>query len=109
MVILVLEIFHYLFTSDARVSIGGGAKHQIVQNGSIGRDANSATNHHCHFVFIPVLIAATKWALQTNLWWWRIRWYINKVVWIKIVSKFPRPRALCLDMHGQVVFMWRRC
>lgn len=54
----------YLLAGDAGVSVGGGAEHEVVEDGGVGRDADTAAHHHRHLELVPVLIATSERTLD---------------------------------------------
>ena len=94
-----------LLAGDARVAVGRRAKHQIVEDGRVGRHSDASAHHHGHFELVPVLIAAAKRAVQLDL---GVHLLGVEVARVEIVAQFPRPRPLRLDVTRQKVLVGSR-
>ena len=44
-----------LLARHARVSVGRGPEHEVVEDGGVGRHSDPAAHHHCHLELVPVL------------------------------------------------------
>jgi len=93
----------HLLAGHARVSVGTGAKDQIVENGGVRGDPDAAADHHGHLELVPVLVAASKWSLDAYF------GLILRIVvaGIEVIAQLPRPRTLGLDVATQAVLV--RC
>ncbi len=56
-----------LLARHPRVSVGGGAKDEVVEDGGVGRDADAAADHDGHLKLVPVLVSAAERALDADL------------------------------------------
>ncbi len=54
----------HLLAGYAGVAIGGGAKDQVVEDGGIGSDTNTSTDHNGHLEFVPVLVSSSERSLK---------------------------------------------
>jgi len=93
------------FARNARVPVGGGAKHQIVEDGGVWGHADTPAHHHCHLEFVPVLVSAAKWSLDLNL--RRVVLVLLFVIdgLVEAVTQLPCPRSNGLDVDREKVFM----
>lgn len=56
----------YLFTGDSWVSVGRRAEDQVIKDGGVRCDADTATHHHRYLELVPILIAAAEWTLDSK-------------------------------------------
>ena len=96
-----------LLASHPRVPVGGGAKHQVVEDAGIGGDADASANHDGNLKLVPVLVATTKRPLYPNLWGVVLVLLLVVDLLVEGVPQFPCPGPHGLDMHLQEVFMRR--
>ena len=56
-----------LFTGNAGVTIGGGTKDQIVEDGGVGGHPDAPAHHDGHLELVPVLVAAAERTFNADL------------------------------------------
>lgn len=83
-----------LLTSDTGVSVGAGAEHQIIEDGSVRSDTDTTANHNSHLELVPVLIAAAEGSFNADL------WLVLRIIiaGVKVIAQLPGPWALRLNM-----------
>ena len=91
--------------SYSRVSVSGGSKHQVIEDGGVGSDSNTTSHHHCHLKLVPVLVASTIGSLYPDL--GRIVLVLLLVidVLVKVVPQLPGPGSYGLDVDLEEVLM----
>lgn len=92
-----------LLAGNARVTVGAGTKDEIVEDRSVGRDADATADHHSHFELVPILIATPIRALDANA-----RLIVGIIIArVEVVAQLPSPRALSFDVAAEEVLV--RC
>ena len=56
-----------LLAGHARVSVGRGPEHEVVEDGGVGRDPDAGADHDGHLELVPVLVAAPEGSLDAHL------------------------------------------
>ena len=56
-----------LFTGNAGVTIGGGTKDQIVEDGGVGGHPDAPAHHDGYLELVPVLVAAAERTFDADL------------------------------------------
>lgn len=92
--------------SHARIAVGRRTEDQVVEDRCIGCDSDAAANHDGHLELVPILISATKRAVQLDF---RIHLLGVEVARIEVVAQLPRPWPLRLDVARQEILVGRRC
>ena len=98
-----------LLARHARVSVGRGPEHEVVEDGGVGRDPDTAAHHHRHLELVPVLVAAAVRTLDPDL--GRVGLVLLLVVdrLVKEVPELPGPGPHSLDVDLQEVLMGGAC
>ena len=56
-----------LLARHARVPVGRGPEHEVVEDGGVGRDPDAGADHDGHLELVPVLVAAPEGSLDAHL------------------------------------------
>ena len=94
-----------LLARHARVSVGRGSEHKVVEDGGVGRDPDTAAHHHRHLELVPVLVAAAVRTLDPDL--GRVGLVLLLVVdrLVEEVPELPCPGPHRLDVHREEVLV----
>jgi len=87
-----------LFTGNAGVTIGGGTKDQIVEDGGVGGHPDAPAHHDGHLELVPVLVTAAERTFDADL--GRVVFVLLLIVdgLVKVVSKSPCKRSMSFNM-----------